>query len=118
MGFFKSLFNDVKLSNTPVGNYKNKLVDYFNFISIESSNKKTLSEETAIFKSLALSQELFELSKPLDPKAEFSMYLPNGDLNLNVKTSTVFINQLHSVIESKQYLSMNILLQIIQRINN
>ncbi len=117
MGFFKSILNDIKLSNTPVGNYKNKIVDYFNFVSVETSNKKTLSQETAEFKSVALAQELLELSETLDPNGNFTMYLPIGELNLNVDTSREFISELHGVLLSKQHLNMNILLEIIKSIN-
>ncbi|MBK9299082.1 MAG: hypothetical protein IPN14_00200 [Bacteroidetes bacterium] len=47
MGFFKNLFNDIKLSITPLGNYKSKINEYINFISAHSFGPPKISEETA-----------------------------------------------------------------------
>lgn len=45
MGFFKDFFNDIKTANTPIGHFKDKVTDYFNYVSLLTHGKENISEE-------------------------------------------------------------------------
>lgn len=118
MGFFKNLINDIKTNNTPIGIYKDKLTDYFNFISTHSSGKSNISDETAGRKAMVLVDELFELSDKLDKNSEITLYLPNADLSVNIGTSVLFIEQLQFAFECREPINIQLINKIVRNISN
>ena len=117
MGFFKDLFNDIKTHNTPISNYKDKITDYMNFISIESYRKGNLSKETAQLKSIASVQEIKELASAFIENLSFKLYIVQGDVELNINASILFIENLLYEFESGELINHNLLKKIINRIS-